>query len=108
MRSTKGGWGYIHINVFKTSSRVRRFFITPLTAADGGHLDITIPLGVGLTYGLEQSRTVHMRLDLSTKNHHTPYAFKSERNSRARHLGILLSGSIPNGPRKGASFSHWL
>lgn len=100
--------GDIHVNVFKTGSRVRRFFITPMTAADGAHFDITIPLGIGLTYGLEQSRTVHMRLDLSTKNHHTPYAFKSDRNSGVRQLGILLTGSIANGPRKGAKFSHWL
>lgn len=79
-----------------------------MTAADGAHLDITIPLGIGLTYGLEQTRTVHMRLDLSTKSHHTPYALKLDRNSGARQLGILLIGSIANGPRKGAKFSHWL
>lgn len=103
----KGG-GPIHVNVLKTGSRIRRFFITPMTAADGAHLDITIPREIGLGYGLEQSRTVHMRLDMSVNNHHTPYALKSERNSPARQLGILVTGSIAYGPRKGAEFTHWL
>lgn len=100
--------GSIHVNVLKTGSRIRRFFITLMAAADGAHLDITIPLEFGLGYGLEQSRTVHMRLDMSMNNHHTPYALKSERNSVARQLGILVTGSIAHGPRKGAKFTLWL
>lgn len=100
--------GDIHVNVLRMGARVKRFFITPMIAADGAHLNITIPLGLGLSCGLETTRTVHMRLDLSTNNHHTPYALKSERNSRARRLGILITGSIASGPRQGAKFTHWV
>jgi hypothetical protein len=114
--STRKKWRYerladggaIHVNVLKTGARIRRFFITPMTAADGAHVNITIPLGIGLSCGLEKGRTVHMSLDLSTCNHHTPYAERSELNSRARRLGLLITGSIVGGRRDGAEFTHWL
>jgi hypothetical protein len=98
--------GPIHVNILKTGSCIRRFFITPITATNSARLDITIPREIGLSYGLEQSRTVHIRLDISRKNHHTPYTLKSERNSLARQLGILVARSIAYSPRKGAKFTH--
>lgn len=100
--------GAIHVNVHRAGSHIKRFFITPMSAADGGRIDITIPLKLGLRNRLEQSPTVDMTLDLSTANHHRPYASKSERDSRMRRLGILITGIIPSGPRKGAQFRQWL
>lgn len=49
-----------------------------------------------------------MTLDLSTRNHHTPYAAKSIYNSNARRLGLLLEGRYAVGPQKGTKYSHWL
>ena len=48
----------IRVNVLIMNGVVKRFFITLLTKADGCHIDVTILRGVGLTYGLQLSRTV--------------------------------------------------
>lgn len=100
--------GPIHVNILIQSGEIKRFFITPMKARDGGHVDILIPLPIGLHYGLQVSRSVNLTLDLSTRNHHTPYAAKSMYNSDARRLGLLLEGHYAVGPQKGSKFSHWL
>ncbi|KAL5364804.1 hypothetical protein BJX96DRAFT_139009 [Aspergillus floccosus] len=100
--------GPIHVNILTQHGEIKRFFITPMKARDGGHINISIPLPIGLHYGLQESRSVDMTLDLSTRNHHTPYAAKSMYNSNARRLGLLLEGRYAVGPQKGTKYSHWL
>jgi hypothetical protein len=79
-----------------------------MTEGDGAHIDITIPLFVGLKYGLQVSRQVYMHVEFGDTNHHTPYAARSKYNSNARRLGILISGTCAVGNRKGSRFSHWI
>ncbi|KID93388.1 hypothetical protein MAJ_10655, partial [Metarhizium majus ARSEF 297] len=75
---------------------------------DGAHVNIVIPLLVGLDYGLQISRTVNINLELSARNHQAPFATKSAHNSEARRLGIIISGTRAAGPQKGTKFTHWL
>jgi hypothetical protein len=79
-----------------------------MTKGDGAHIDITIPLFVGLKYGLHVSRQVYMQVEFGDTNHHTPYAARAKYNSDSRRLGILISGTCAVGNRKGSSFSHWI
>jgi hypothetical protein len=79
-----------------------------MTKGDGAHIDITIPLFVGLKYGLQVSRQVYMQVEFGDTNHHTPYAVRAKYNSDSRRLGILISGTCAVGNRKGSSFSHWI
>jgi hypothetical protein len=99
----------IRVNVLILNGVVKSFFITPLTKADGCHIDVTIPLGVGLTYGLQLSRTVTVQFDLQLgKDHWQPYAVKAPSSSFSRKLGILISGKYTCGPQMGDKFEHWI
>ncbi|KAJ6016356.1 hypothetical protein N7540_010947 [Penicillium herquei] len=100
--------GPIHVTAHRSGRRIKRYFITPMTSADGGPVDISIPVNIGSKYRLEQAGTVNVTLDLSNTNHHRPYAAKSEPHSKLRCLGILITGSAPCGPRKGFFFKTWL
>jgi hypothetical protein len=100
--------GSIHVNVLRQGGSIKCFFITPMTKTDGAHIDITIPLFIGLKYGLQFSRQVYMQVDFGQGNHHTPYAARSRYHSNSRRLGILISGTCAVGSRKGSSFSHWI
>ncbi|KPM42470.1 hypothetical protein AK830_g4115 [Neonectria ditissima] len=100
--------GPVRVYVVQQGGRVVRFQITLMTAKDGAHVDITIPLLIGLDYGLQISRTVDIRLELSARNHHAPFAIKAAYNTEARRLGMILSGTRAAGPQKGVKFTHWL
>jgi hypothetical protein len=100
--------GPIRVYVLQQAGRVTRFFITLLTARDGAHVDIVIPLLVGLKYGLQESRTVHINVEVGAGNHFAPFATKAAHNGNARKLGIIISGTYAIGPRKGTKFTHWL
>lgn len=98
-----------HVNVLIINGVVERFFITPLTKADGCHIDVTIPRGVGLTYGLQVSRTVTVQFNLQPgRDHSQPYAIKAPSCSFSRKLGILISGEYTCGPQMGNKFEHWI
>jgi hypothetical protein len=72
--------GRIHVNVLIANGRIKRYFLTPMIAADGGHVDLTIPLFLGLEYGLEVDRYVDIKFDISrAANHSSPYAPRSLR-----------------------------
>lgn len=105
-RLKKGG--PIRVYILQRGGRVERFFITLMTARDGAHIDIVIPLQVGLEYGLQLSRTIDINLDLSARNHYAPFATKAAYNSDARRLGLVFSGIRATGPQKGVKFTHWL
>ncbi|KAF2787134.1 hypothetical protein K505DRAFT_367622 [Melanomma pulvis-pyrius CBS 109.77] len=103
------GGSPIRVNVLVINGVVQRFFITPLTKADGCHIDVTIPRGVGLTYGLQVSRTVTVQFDLQLgRDHSQPYAVKAPSCSFSRQLGILISGEYTYGPQMGKKFEHWI
>ena len=99
----------IHVNVLVTKGVFQRFFITPLTEADGCHVDVVIPRSVGLGYGLQVSRTVTVQFDLQLgKDHLRPYAVKAPSCSSSRKLGILISGEYSYGPQKDNKFEYWI
>ncbi|WQF84253.1 hypothetical protein CDEST_09267 [Colletotrichum destructivum] len=100
--------GPVRVYVLRQGGRVVRFHVTLMTAKDGAHVDITIPLMIGLEYGLQTTRKVDIKLELSARNHHTPFANKAAHNTNARRLGIILSGTRATGSMKGMGFTHWL
>lgn len=67
--------GQIHVNVLKISGIVRRFFFTALTKSEGSHIDITVPIDIGIKHGLEEHRTLQVVFDVApTTDHQIPYA----------------------------------
>lgn len=101
--------GRMHVNVLVLDGIIKRFFITPMTKSDGGHIDITIPRVAGLAYGLQISRIVDVQFDLEpNKDHPHPYAVQASSLNLARKLGILVSGQYACGPQEGDKFNHWI
>ncbi|KAH8703651.1 hypothetical protein BGW36DRAFT_423204 [Talaromyces proteolyticus] len=85
--------------------KVKRCSISPPIASDGGYVHITIPLEVGLEYGLRLKRVVEMGLDIRrAANHSSPYALTSPSDSPIRRLGIHISGTIMKWPSGGSNF----
>jgi hypothetical protein len=35
----------IHVNILRQEGHIKRFFITPMTAADGAHIDFSLTIG---------------------------------------------------------------
>lgn len=105
-RLKKGG--SIHINVHRAGEKIKRFFITPMTTADGCHIDLTIPIELAFRYQLQDVHTVQMLLDLNAADHPKAYASRAARSTLARQLGILITGSSPGGRTGGRKFKIWL
>ncbi|CVK92416.1 uncharacterized protein FMAN_07312 [Fusarium mangiferae] len=100
--------GAFRVYVLNQNGHVVRFHITLMTRQDGAHVDIVLPLQVGLRYGLQLSRTVDVNLELSARNHRFPFASSAAYDSNARHLGIAISGTHAVGSQKGTAFTHWV
>lgn len=100
--------GSYRVYVLHRANKVERFHITLMTARDGAHVDVVIPLRLGLEVGLQVSRTVHVHLDMSSKNHFAPFATRAAYGSNARRLGIVLSGARAIGSQKGVQYTYWL
>jgi hypothetical protein len=64
---------------------------------------------VGLTFGLQLSRTVTVQFNLQLgKDHWQPHAVKAPSSSFSRKLGILISGKYTCGSQMGDKFEHWI
>jgi hypothetical protein len=67
---------------------------------------ISSPLGLSL--GLDRSKTVNVEYHMSASQHPSAYATKATWEDDVRRLGIRLRGRFSHGPRKGEQFKRWI